>query len=463
MKRIFISWLMLLVLITGCSRFDSAEKIATPAPVVVVERTSEGQEQETAPEEAAESEAQTEELIINTEPERVPTRVKGIYVSEYVAGTTSMMDSLIEEIDKTEINAVVINLKGDEGYITCAMDSPLVTELGSVKVFIPDIEGLMKKLKEHGIYTIARVAAFRDPYMSEARPEWCVQNADGTVFKDNKGMAWINPYKQEAWDYLVEIAEEAKELGFDEVQFDYIRFCTERGMEQAVFDEADVQGRSRTDIITEFMEYTYGKLKEKGLWVSADVFGAIIDSGVNADSVGQIYGEMAKHMDYISPMIYPSHYSDGNFGIDHPDMHPYETISAALAASRKELYFAGLESDHIAEVRPWLQDFTASYLANYIEYGPQQIREQIQATYDAGYSEWMLWSAAVKYHWDGLLTPADAEGEYERLQESWAALPETTYAKETSAPETSAAADTADTVQSSAEESVQVSVESQAE
>lgn len=209
-------------------------------------------------------------------------------------------------------------------------------------------------------------------------------------------------------------------------------------MKEAVFDEADVQGRSRTDIICEFMAYAYEKLKNEGLFVSADVFGAIINSGINADSVGQIYGEMAKHMDYISPMIYPSHYADGNYGIDHPDMHPYETITAALADSRKELYFAGLDGSHIAEVRPWLQDFTASWLANHITYGGEQVREQIQATYDAGYDEWLLWDASCKYEWDGLLTPEAAEAEASRIAESRAALPETTYAPETTAAETAA-------------------------
>ena len=96
-----------------------------------------------------------------------------------------------------------------------------------------------------------------------------------------------------------------------------------------------------------------------------------------------------KHLDYISPMIYPSHYSDGNYGIDHPDMRPYDTICAALTESRKELYFAGLNGDHVAEVRPWLQDFTASWLKNHIPYGGEQVRDQIRAVYDCGYNEWL--------------------------------------------------------------------------
>lgn len=442
MKKLMMTWLLLvLFLMCGCSRFDTMKNVATtPAPVVVEGgKVVEGEsDQEEEPQTEAGSEAEV--IAIDPVAERVPVKVKGIYISSYVAGTPSMVDNLIAEIDKTEINTLVIDLKDDFGRVACEMDSPLVTELGSVKVFIRDVEGLMKKLKEHNIYTIARIPAFRDDWLGENRPEWCIQKADGTVFRDRSGNAWANPYKKEVWDYLVEIGTEAKELGFDEVQFDYVRFCTEKGMQEAVFADADTQGRSRTDIICEFMAYAYDKLKSKGLFVSADVFGAIINSGVNADAVGQIYGEMAKHMDYISPMIYPSHYSDGNYGIDHPDMHPYETITAALADSQKELYYAGLGGEHIATVRPWLQDFTASWLANYIPYGGPEVREQIQATYDTGYDEWLLWDASCKYAWDGLLTPEAATEEEKTIAESRSVLPETTYAPETTAaPQTSAA------------------------
>ena len=438
MKKMMMAWLLLaILLLTGCSRFDSMKNVATtPAPVVVERgKTVEEETQETE----AETEPETESIVIEQAPERVPVKARGIYISAYVAGTPAMVDNLIAEIDRTEVNALVIDLKDDFGRVACEMDSPLVGEVGSVKVYIRDVEGLMQKLKEHGIYAIARIPAFRDAWLGEQKPEWCIRKADGTVFKDRDGNAWVNPYKKEAWDYLVEIATEAKRVGFDEVQFDYVRFCTEKGMQEAVFDENDVQGRSRTDIICEFMAYAYEKLKNEGLFVSADVFGAIINSGINADSVGQIYGEMAKYLDYISPMIYPSHYADGNYGIDHPDIHPYETISAALADSRKELYFAGLDGSHVATVRPWLQDFTASWLASHIPYGGEEVRAQIQATYDAGYDEWLLWDASCKYEWSGLLTPEAAQAEDARIAESRAALPETTYAAETTAAETTAA------------------------
>ncbi|MCD8083550.1 MAG: putative glycoside hydrolase [Clostridiales bacterium] len=446
--RIFVLILSLALLLLGCGRLRELDSLATtPAPIVVdmdgAEESGEDTAEEGLPEELAamrEAEGadalrtpaedrQDVELVIDGLPARTPVKVKGIYISAYVAGTADLMENVIAEIDRTEANALVIDLKDDYGRVVCEMDAPTVEELGSVKKYIGDIDGLMDTLEEHEIYAIARIPAFRDAWLGEVRPEWCVKRADGSVFLDRDGNAWVNPYKQEAWDYLVEIASGAKKLGFDEVQFDYVRFCTERGMQDCVFDEADTKGRSRTDIILEFMEYAYEKLREEGLFVSADVFGAIINSDLNAENVGQIYGEMAKHLDYISPMIYPSHYADGNYGIDHPDLHPYETVSAALEESRRELYFAGRDGDAVAVVRPWLQDFTASWLENYIPYGPAEVRTQIQALYDTGYDEWLLWDASCHYSWDGLLTPEAAESEAEEIAASRAVLPETTYAE----------------------------------
>lgn len=436
MKKITILLVLFLVFIVGIlagSRLNDIDGLATtPAPVVVEQgKITDRDQNEKGKEEERKPERQDQRIVIDLASERVPVKVKGIYISAYVAGTPSMLDSLLAEIDKTEINTLVIDLKDDFGRVACEMDSPIVEDLGSVRVYIQDMEAMMKKLDDHGLYVIARIPAFRDAWLGSARPDWCIKKSDGTVFIDRDGNSWVNPYKQEAWDYLVELGYQAKKLGFDEVQFDYLRFCTETGMEDVIFDEADVRGRSRTDVIKEFMEYAYERLKSRGLFVSADVFGAIINSDVNANSVGQIYGELAKHVDYISPMVYPSHYGDGYYGIDYPDTHPYETIRMALMDSQKELYFARQDGVHMATVRPWLQDFTATWLPHHIDYGPQQVREQIQATYDAGYDEWLLWDASCRYDWGGLLSPEEAEKEKEQIAQSRAVLPETTFAPET--------------------------------
>lgn len=419
MKKIWFIWVILFLFLSGCSRYKKMSPYATTPAPIVVERTKNDSKNDPVESERI---SVAGSLSVDTAAERIPTKVKGIYVSAYAAGSPALIDALLEKIEKTEINTVVIDIKGDEGYVTCEMDSPAVSELNSVKRYIPDMEGLMEKLKAREIYTIARIAAFRDPLMGEKQPDWCIKNTDGSLFKDNSGMTWLNPYKEETWDYLVEIGIEAKRLGFDEVQFDYIRFCTDRGMNKAAFETGDQKGRSRIEVITEFMNYAYEKLKAEGLFVSADVFGAIIDSGIDAELIGQHYGEMAKHLDYISPMIYPSHYADGYFGIDHPDMQPYDTIMEALEASNHALAGAAADGSRVAVVRPWLQDFTASYLTHYIPYGDAEVRAQIQAVYDSGYDEWLLWNASVKYHWGGLLTPAQAEAEALAIDESRAAM-----------------------------------------
>lgn len=352
-------------------------------------------------------EKQTEENIIRINEEnshttkRKPVKVKGIYISAYVAGNETMIDNIIKQIDETQLNAVVIDFKNDDGRITAPIDSEKFRETGACKAYIPDMKALIQKLKEHDIYTIARIVAFRDPWLAEKKPEWSLKKSDGSLYRDKQGLAWINPYKEEVWDYLVEAGIRAAEAGFDEVQFDYIRFATDSTIRQVVYDEKDIKGRSKTDVITEFTQYAYDRLVPHRVFVSADVFGAIIGSVEDAEAVGQIYVDMAKNLDYICPMIYPSHYGDGNFGLDHPDKYPYKTIMGALQKSREELSSCP-EGERLATVRPWLQDFTATYLKHHIKYGDEEIREQIRAVHDAGYEEWILWNASNKYHYGGL-------------------------------------------------------------
>ena len=409
-KCIFAALLACLMAFTGCSRYEPAEE---PAPEGTVP-SSASPEEETSGikviENAGPNQDRTISLRIVDEnnpalPGRVPEKVRGIYITGPVSGSPELFNNILDSAAATEINTVVIDFKDDEGRITANIDTPTVTEIGACRAYMKDAESLIASLKERGLYVIARVVAFRDPYLAEKKPEWSLHLADGSLYRDRQGMAWVDPYRKEVWDYLMEVGTAAKELGFDEVQFDYIRFSTESSMNNVVFDEAVTQGRSKTDVITEFVKYAYENLASQGLFVSADVFGTIIGSEIDANAVGQIYTEMAKHLDYICPMIYPSHYGDGNFGIEHPDTQPYDTILAALQKSRTVLEAAAEEDGHVSNqaiVRPWLQDFTATWLTHHIEYGDNEIAAQIQAVKDAGYDEWMLWSAANRYHFGGV-------------------------------------------------------------
>ncbi len=331
-------------------------------------------------------------------------RVHGIYVTGAVAGI-DRINELIELADETDINAFVIDIKNDAGEITYRMNTPTVTRIGSDFNYIPDMEGLIAKCKEHNIYLIARIVSFKDPFLAKAIPEYALHTADGSVFHDSSGIAWMNPYEPGVWDYLMEIATEVTRIGFDEVQFDYIRFPTDRGMANVVFGDA-AEDHTKIDIINEFTIYARETLSPLSVIVSADVFGTIIDNSGDQSIVGQDYAEMASNLDIICPMIYPSHYGSGSYNINVPDANPYLTISKALGASRvaldqngQDTVYALLKSGlpSYSRVRPWLQAFTATWVSGHIQYGREQIQEQIQAVYDAGYDEWILWNASSRY------------------------------------------------------------------
>ncbi len=398
-----------LLALTGCSR-PAPEEETSPAETETVEETPVVEETSGIKviENVGPDKNRTVSLRIVDEnnpalPGREAVKVRGIYISGPMAGSTELFRNILDSAAGTEINTVVIDFKDDQGRITCPVDSPVASEIGACRPYVQDMKELIASLKERGLYVIARVVAFRDPWLAEKKPEWSLHLADGSLYRDRQGMAWVDPYRKEVWDYLVEVGTEAKEAGFDEVQFDYIRFSTEGTMRDVVFDEAVTGGRSKTDVITEFVKYAYENLASQGLFVSADVFGTIIGSDIDAQAVGQVYTEMAKHLDYICPMIYPSHYGSGNFGLEHPDTMPYETVLEALKKSQMVMDQAAEADGHVSSqaiVRPWLQDFTASYLGegNYIPYGYNEVQRQIQAVKDAGYDEWMLWSAANRYH-----------------------------------------------------------------
>lgn len=341
-----------------------------------------------------------------------PVKVKGIYVSGPVAGIDKM-DELIALVDETELNAMVIDIKNDEGRVTYKMQTDRVMEVGAGIRYIPDIEELVKKCKEKDIYLIARIVAFRDPYLAEKKPELAVKTKEGEIFRDSNGLAWVNPYKREVWEYLVEIAAEAANVGFEEVQFDYIRFSTDIAEETADYGE-EAKSVGKVEIITEFTEYLYRELSPLGVYVAADVFGTVIDNKTDQEIVGQDYVQMASHLDYICPMVYPSHYRNGAYGIEIPDAQPYRTIYEASSSSAGRL--SGIPEEECAKVRVWLQSFTAKWVPGHISYGPEQIRAQMKGAYNAGYDEWILWNAAVNYQRDSLLTEEEAEKEREGWQ-----------------------------------------------
>lgn len=351
---------------------------------------------ETAVEQAESMEEETQSEAV---PEKERPTVRGIYVTGPVAGSERMND-LITLVDATGLNTMVIDVKNDDGEITWKMETDSVEEMGNGVAYIRDIGALMETLKEHNIYTIARIVCFKDPVFAQNHSNCALRKPDGGFVTDAYGLAWVNPYDEEVWAYLTEIAQAAAEAGFDEVQFDYVRFPIGSDADAADY-KVDMTDYTKEQAISGFLSYASERLHEKGVVVTADVFGTVIGSQTDIERVGQNYAELGKRVDVLSPMVYPSHYGPGVFGFDVPDAHPYDTVYQALMMSQKVL---GQDAgEECAAVRPWLQAFTATWVNGHISYEAEQIQEQIQAVYDAGYEEWILWNATCRYPTDLLV------------------------------------------------------------
>ncbi len=331
-----------------------------------------------------------------------PEPIRGVYVSAPRAGGQSYLSDLVDLINNTILNSMVIDVKTDDGFVTYE-GIPAADEMGLSLNYISDMPALMDTLYENHIYPIARIVCFKDNGAWEQHPEWYIHNQDGSIWRDSSSLesAWLNPYNKDAWDYVLSVAKSAAEAGFKEIQFDYIRFDTSSRLEDADF--GDTGGKSRTEIIAEFVQYAHDQLAPMGVAVAADVYGTVISSDLDASIVGQDYAEMSQYLDYICPMVYPSHYAENSMGIDYPDIHPYETIYNAMELSNERLAEIP-EGEHCAVVRPWLQDFTATWIEPHLKYGEAERTAQIKGAHDAGLDGFLLWDPSVDYSPEGLLT-----------------------------------------------------------
>lgn len=322
-------------------------------------------------------------------------KVKGIYMTGNTVAYKERFDKLINLIKTTEINAVVIDVKDDTGLMTYSSSLPDVAFTGANKnVRIKDINEIMKVLRENNIYAIARIVTFKDRIAGDRYANMAVKNTSGGVWRDRHGMSWLNPYNKDSWDYIVDIAEEAAAIGFDEIQFDYVRFPTD-GNTKIIDYGSSSKGKSKAEAIAGFLSYGRERLSKKGVVVSADVFG-LVTTAKDDMKIGQQLESIAGSVDVICPMVYPSHYGKGSYGVAEPDFEPYKIVNRSVKVAQERISkIKGAEQT--AVLRPWLQDFTASYLPRYKKYGPAEVRAQIDATYAAGAEEWLLWNAGNKF------------------------------------------------------------------
>lgn len=318
-----------------------------------------------------------------------PEHVRGLYVNAWAAGSGNRMNALLDLARRTEINTFVIDIKDASGYVSHRTSVALANQVGATgERRIRDLPALLERLEAEGIYPIARIVVVKDPVLSSGRPDLAIQDTAGGIWIDSKEIVWLNPYSSEVWKYHVELAREVAEMGFPEIQWDYIRFpdAPRADLDRAVFPGGD--GISRTAAIRGFLSYARESLSDLPVRSTADVFG--VTTTFNRDiGLGQLWESFIDVVDVALPMVYPSHYWEGSFGYAEPNAHPYEVVRAALgdALRRSEqVEGAGL-------TRPWIQDFT---LGDPV-YGAAEVRAQIQAAYDVGIQEWILWNPSTRY------------------------------------------------------------------
>lgn len=326
--------------------------------------------------------------------------VKGIFVTAFSAGGERMQE-LTELVNNTELNSMVIDVKEDIGDIMMPLD--VDNEVAQAHMYdYVNPEVLMETLEDNEIYPIARIVVFKDSRLAAERPDLSYQNSDGTVWQNGSGESFVNPFVKEVWDYNVDIAIEAAKLGFKEIQFDYVRFpeAFETLSSELTYDfgeyadtEAD-EVQQRVNAVTDFVAYANEQLKPYDVDVSVDVFGYAATQQ-EAPGIGQNFSQIADNVDIISSMIYPSHWGAGAFGFDTPDTEPYEVVNQYMKVENEVL--GKLEEP--PKSRPWIQDFTASYLGpgNYINYGATEVEAQIEALKDNGVEEYLLWNAQNTY------------------------------------------------------------------
>lgn len=308
--------------------------------------------------------------------------VKGVYSTGWIAGS-KYFDPLLAFIQKTDVNALVVDIKDDTGAISYQSKVPLAKKINANVNKIKSIEALMDTLKSNDIYPIARIVCFKDPLLAKMRPDLAAQSKKGGTWYDRQGLAWVDPHSREVWDYTIDLAKEAAALGFKEIQFDYVRFASDGALSDIIYPHAS--GRSKAEVVRSFLAYAREELSVYGVVLSADVFG-LVCSVPDDLGIGQQLELIAEEVDYICPMVYPSHYYRGTYGIENPNVKPYETVYKSLTDAMKRI------EGKRAKLRPWLQDFSLGH-----PYGRAELQAQIKATQDAGIEEWLFWNPTCRY------------------------------------------------------------------
>ncbi|MCK8059467.1 MULTISPECIES: putative glycoside hydrolase [unclassified Fusibacter] len=329
-----------------------------------------------------------------------PVEVKAVYLTQATArNDNGRLDDLIKLANETEINAFVIDVKNDDGYLLFHSESAekYLPQMND-KIAIKEIAPFIQKLKENDIYLIARIVTFKSPQYARTYPDRALHYLNsGALYSDRDKISWSTAYDRDLWEYVIGICEEAADVGFDEIQFDYVRFPATGAKLDKNLDFQNDLDESKTEAIHKFLSYAYERLSKKEVYITADVFGWAATS-INDVGIGQHWESVTNVVDYIAPMMYPSHYGPNNFGLAVPDAQPYATIDASI----KDAIMRNANLETPAKLRPWIQDFTARWVKGYIPYRADEVKAQIQALEDNGVYEYMLWNPGNVYSEDAL-------------------------------------------------------------
>ena len=430
------NWLIIVLL--GLMVFTACSKVDNPDNPV-----EEGPTQEELDQEAYEKMVEERRLLeetrktelgefyvplpaIDQENELVTVEAKALYVTSNVAGFPFNLDDIeyyknyilalkngesfdesrLDQVNKlekilgiaeaTEINALVIDVKNDEGLVAWKSDIEIVNRVGSNwNTPMKDFDTLMNYLKEKEIYTIARIVAFKDPFFAKNNPDHAIQLNSGGIYLDRSGFAWVNPFDQYVWDYVISVSQEAALRGFDEIQYDYVRFPDNAKYYNPITYFPGRNDRDKDEAIRDFLLYAREKLDPYNVHVSADVFGVVTHSWDDKpEDIGQTWRMIANSTEYICPMIYPSHYGSGFYGFNVPDQYPYEVVRTALLEALER----NAAQRNPAIIRSWYQGFTATWVKGYIPYEEDAIGKQIAAGVELGLNEYIIWNASNTYY-----------------------------------------------------------------
>lgn len=326
-----------------------------------------------------------EKLTLDNRPQnKITAEVKGIYLTGNTAHWKPRFEELFQFVLDSDINSMVIDFKDDSGVISLKTDNEYILDVDPRYHRGSDYAELIKRLNDNNIYTIARIVVFKDPHLSKKKPEWSIKNYDGSLWKDRRGTTWVDPNNRNVWEYSIEASKEAAKLGFREIQFDYVRFPTDGNLKTIKYTEGNDE--KMKDVIHNFLKYANEELKDYNVFLSADVFG-LTTTTLDDMGMGQQYELIAEEVDYISPMVYPSHYGPYVYGFANPNANPYGVVRQAMIDGIKK------GEGKKAYIRPWLQDFSMGSP----KYGVNEVREQIKAVYDSDHNEWIMWNAGNKY------------------------------------------------------------------